>query len=97
MNVRLQQKILTNIMKDEATSCWLWTGQVSNSGYGKIMIKDDNNQPHMESADHVSYIAFIGKIPDGMLTRNTCGNRLCVNPDHLELFDPEAWKQKYGI
>lgn len=93
MNIRLQRKILTNIVKDENGGCWLWTGQISNSGYGKLRIKDDNNQTRMESAQHVSYTAFIGLVPEGMLTRQVCNNRLCVNPDHLELFDPEAWRK----
>lgn len=85
-----QQNILSNIAKDKNNQCWLWTGQISNSGYGKLMIKDIDNQTRMESADTVSYIAFIGPLPKGMLTRQTCHNRLCVNPDHLELFDPDA-------
>ena len=97
MNVRLQQKILDNIKKPENSACWIWTGQVSNSGYGKIMIKQANNQPHMESADHVSYMAFIGPVPAGMLTRQTCKNRLCVNPEHLELFDPDAWRKQHEV
>jgi len=93
MNIRLQSKILSHIRKDEDTHCWLWNGQISNSGYGKIMIHDDDHQTRMESADQVSYMAFIGAVPKGMLTRQTCHNRLCVNPQHLELFNPEAWRK----
>lgn len=93
MNIRLQRKILTNIVKDENCGCWLWTAQISNSGYGKLRLKDDNNQTRMESAQQVSYTAFIGQVPEGMLIRQVCNNRLCVNPDHLELFDPEAWRK----
>lgn len=93
MNIRLQRKILTNIVKDENCGCWLWTGQISNSGYGKLRIKDDNNQTRMESAQHVSYTAFTGLVPEGMLTRQICNNRLCVNPEHLELFEHETWRK----
>jgi len=93
MDIRLQRKILATIVKDESTGCWLWSGQLSHSGYGKIMIKDDEYKTRMESAQDVSYTAFIGPIPDGMLTRHTCNNRLCVNPEHLELFDPDAWRK----
>ena len=98
MNVRLQQKILAQHRKDTDSDCWLWSGQISNSGYGKMMIKDEStNQTRMESAPEVSYMAFVGEVPSGMIARQTCGNRLCVNPDHLELFDTNGWKKTFAI
>lgn len=87
---RLQNKILPSVTQDKTSGCWLWHGQISNSGHGRIMVKYDDERPVMDSARNVSYRAFIGDIPDGMLTRQTCNNRLCVNPEHLQLFDPEA-------
>ncbi len=93
MNLRLQQLIQNNIVQDETSECWLWTGQISNSGYGRMMIKNDNNQTQMESAQQISYRAYIGEITTGMLSRQTCHNRLCVNPAHLELFDPDDWRK----
>ncbi|HEY9051693.1 MAG TPA: HNH endonuclease signature motif containing protein [Gammaproteobacteria bacterium] len=93
MNLRLQQKIQANSIKDRNSDCWLWTGQITNSGYGRMMIKDDDNQIAWESAQQISYMAFIGPVPKGMLSRHVCGNRLCVNPEHLELFDPDAWRK----
>jgi hypothetical protein len=89
MNGQLQHKILYSIIKDETSGCWLWRGQVSNSGHGRMMIKNDDNTTRMESARNVSYMAFVSDIPKGMLTRPICNNRLCVNPEHLQLFDPE--------
>ena len=85
MNDRLQKKILINIIKDESSGCWLWKGQVSNSGYGKLMIKDENNRTRTESAQQVSYMAFVGPIADATIARHSCTNRLCVNPEHLML------------
>lgn len=84
MNERLQQKILSNIIKDDSSECWLWKGQISNSGYGKLKIKDENNRTKMESAQQVSYMAFVGPIAQGLLVKSSCDNRLCVNPDHLK-------------
>jgi len=88
MNERLQQKILSNITKDDESGCWLWNGQISNSGYGKIMIKDENNRTKMEGAQEASYIAFIGPIPEGLMVKHSCNNRLCVNAEHLITFKP---------
>ena len=59
--------------------------------------KDESGEVRMQSANYVSYLAFVGPIPEGNLARTTCGNRLCVNPAHLELFDPDGWrKQVHG-
>jgi len=85
MNKRYQEKILTNINKDEDSGCWMWKGQISNSGYGKLMIKDDSNRTKTEGAQEVSYIAFKGPITENSLVKSSCNNRLCVNPDHLNL------------
>lgn len=32
-----------------------------------------------------AYRKFKGEIPDGMVVRHKCDNRLCCNPDHLEI------------
>jgi hypothetical protein len=43
----------------------------------------------MESAHRASYAAFVAPIPDGAIIRQSCGNRLCINPEHLEIVDQE--------
>ena len=43
----------------------------------------------MQSAQHASYAAFIEPLPEGLLVKEACNNRLCINPEHLELFDPD--------
>ncbi|MCW8955578.1 MAG: HNH endonuclease [Gammaproteobacteria bacterium] len=85
MNQRLQQLILSNIIKDETSGCWLWQGQISNSGYGKLMIHDETNRTKTEGAQEVSYMAFIEPVTRGMIVQHNCNNRLCVNPEHLIL------------
>lgn len=86
---RLQRQLLGRIREDAESGCWHWTGQVSNSGYGRTMIKDDEGGTRTLSAQTASYLAFLGPLPDGKLVKQSCGDRLCVNPDHLVLFEPK--------
>ena|SRR5262245_40534915 len=62
------------------SGCWLWLGTLSGDGYGLGRDRDGTRV-----ASRLSYIAFKGLIPDGMIVRHTCDLPLCVNPDHLLL------------
>jgi len=55
--------------------CWIWCGQTV-SGYGRF---------RGERAHRYAYQIHKGPIPEGLLIRHMCGNKLCVNPDHLEV------------
>ncbi len=79
---RLQAQLKSLSAVNSETHCWEWQGQISNSG--RIMIQDAG-MPRTVGADDASYIAFFGEIPPKYLVRQTCGNRLCINPEHLEL------------
>lgn len=81
-----QQKRLFDMTKQLGDcDCWVWQGQISNSGYGRLKSKDSDGQVKMMSAQAVSYQRFISAIPEGFLVKQGCGNRLCINPEHLEL------------
>lgn len=85
MTARQQQlQGMTRLQND--TGCWIWNGQISNSGYGRIKQTVDKKIITM-SAQAASYQAFAGPVPDGHLVKQSCGNRLCINPDHLELLN----------
>jgi hypothetical protein len=83
---RIQQRLLAAASRTGETGCWEWRGQISNSGYGRMQVRDAHGAIGMRSAHNLSHEAFIGPVPEGMAVRQTCGNRLCINPDHLELF-----------
>ena len=85
-----QQRLLANVRELADTGCWEWSGQVSNNGYGRTMLRDDDGRTRMESAHRASYELFVGPIPPHGQVRQTCGNRLCINPEHLQLTDPQA-------
>ena len=87
-DMTLQQKQLfemTTQLND--SGCWVWQGQVSNSGYGRLKQKRADNTVQMVSAQSACYRAFVDSIPDGCLVKQHCGNRLCINPAHLELIE----------
>ena len=87
---RLKQRLLMSVSKDNDRGCWEWTGQISNSGYGRLKVKDGHGDLCMRSALHLSYEAFIGPVGKGMLVMQTCRNRLCINPGHLVAVAPGA-------
>lgn len=60
--------------------CWVWKGTVKKNGYGQFWL---NGKP--DRAHRVSYRMGHGEIPNGLLIRHTCDNKVCVNPAHLLL------------
>lgn len=85
-----QERLLASIRRNTDSGCWEWAGQVSNSGYGRTMLRAEDGSTQMESAHRASYQLFVGPIPAHSQVRQTCGNRLRINPDHLELLDNAA-------
>ena len=82
----VKQKSLFDMTQTlDDSGCWIWQGQISNSGYGRMMERDTHNTVKMISAQSASYQQFIAEVPDGYLVKQSCGNRLCINPQHLEL------------
>ncbi len=64
----------------EASGCWNWTGKPSTIGYGQFSWAG-----YVAPAHRHSYLEFNGPIADNLVVRHKCDNKLCCNPDHLEL------------
>jgi hypothetical protein len=61
--------------------CWLWLLSCGSHGYGNA----STVRERVTTAHRVSFEAFKGSIPSGMLVQHSCDNKWCVNPDHLSL------------
>ena len=64
---------------DTSGDCWLWTGHLTPTGYGKFAIGNTKTYVH-----RFSYELHKGPIPEGLQLDHLCRNRACVNPAHLE-------------
>ena len=84
LQIKLQRKIRESSLRNVQGSCWIWNRQISNSGYGRMAVPTQGGTL-TESAHRISYLAFVGPLKRDDVVLQTCGNRLCVNPDHLVL------------
>jgi hypothetical protein len=59
--------------------CWLWTGGLTEAGYGRFKIFGT-----VRAAHRVAFKDFGGKMPDEASGDHLCRNHACVRPSHVE-------------
>jgi hypothetical protein len=72
------------VMPGMTTPCWLWTGAITGGGRGKL-------KPNGKIVKAYRYAwQYHGHPlpPPDLDFHHICGNKLCVNPDHLAVVTP---------
>lgn len=69
---------------DETSGCWVWGGSKDKDGYGKVRVKFPNGRVAY-LAHRMTFMHFVGDIPDGKEVDHICKNTSCINPAHLRL------------
>lgn len=71
------------------SGCWRWKGATTGKGYGVIVLNRKVATKHGLGRNYqthrASYEVHHGTIPEGMVVRHKCDNKLCMNPEHLEV------------
>lgn len=64
-----------------SSPCWIWQMHCSPKGYGMYTHKIEGRS---RAAHRVYWEREHGPVPDGLELDHLCGQRACVNPEHLE-------------
>lgn len=75
----LRERLLALADATSLDACWPWRGAKTTKKYGKFSIGGKIYQAH-----RISYLVFIGPVPDGLVIDHLCRNRSCINPRHME-------------
>jgi hypothetical protein len=72
-----KERFWNKIYKTE-DSCWIWTGNCDDGGYGRIRINHILYKAH-----RLSWLLAGNTIPEGHEICHECRLKNCVNPAHL--------------
>lgn len=67
------------LIRKTARGCWRWRGPVDGDGNPYVRVSGNRVAAHR----HMWLVVLRRQLRDGQRLVRTCGNRLCVRPDHL--------------
>lgn len=76
----------------EQDGCWIWKGGQNDNGYGQWQYTFGFRVEYL--AHRTMWTLLKSPIPSGMELDHKCFNRLCINPDHLEVVTPGVNKKR---
>lgn len=74
----IEERLDRHSIPEPMSGCVLWTGAISETGYGKVWF-----QNRLQRAHRVSWIVANGPVPEGLVIDHKCRVRSCINPAHL--------------
>lgn len=84
LSARTNIEDLGFVLNNEPSPCFIWTGPTPGNGrgggYGRMSLDGATVATHI-----VSFTNFFGFVPGKKQIDHLCNNRLCWNPDHLEM------------
>lgn len=71
---------LFNHVDETSGGCLQWQGHQAKNGYGVLSVEN-----RIQYAHRLAYELAVGPIPAEMTIDHLCFNRMCINPNHLEV------------
>ena len=87
-----QWKAKVSYKIDEETECWMAHGSHQGNGYAYKRLKVDGKWTSM-GLHRLSYVLFVGDIPQASIVSHMCYNKRCVNPKHLKAITMKEFLQ----
>jgi len=80
---RIRSRFEEKVIKSDG--CWGWNGYLDKNGYPLLKSGSGGKEFKETRGNRISWLLYVGEIPEGKYLCHNCDNPLCTNPDHLFL------------